>query len=139
MICTAYKSVSLLIYATIAPSKKIFDTIGCNANHINARRHGPPPTPHPFTFSRNRNRAAVTSTGWLGSATLSGESPLLLCSFVLSNVPALLSLAPGGQQHLNFFCRELLLIFRQMGIKVIPRLRAACPNVPSRLYPTRIV
>ena len=93
----------------------------------------------PFGFSRNRKRAAVTSTGWLGSATLSGESPLLLCSFALSNVPALLSLAPGGQQYLNFFCRELLLIFRQMGIKVIPRLRAACPNVHSRLSPTRIV
>jgi hypothetical protein len=39
MICTAYKSVSLLIYATIAPSEKVFGTIGCNANHINATAH----------------------------------------------------------------------------------------------------
>ena len=37
MICTAYKSVSLLIYATIAPSKQVLGTIGCDANHINAR------------------------------------------------------------------------------------------------------
>jgi hypothetical protein len=39
MICTAYKSVSLLIYAPIAPSKKIFDTIGCKGNHIDAVGH----------------------------------------------------------------------------------------------------
>jgi hypothetical protein len=38
MICTACKSLSLLIYATIAPNKKSFGTIGCNANHI--KRHG---------------------------------------------------------------------------------------------------
>ena len=36
MICTTYKSISLLIYATIAPNDKVFGTIGCNANHINA-------------------------------------------------------------------------------------------------------
>ncbi len=48
MICTAYKAVSLLIYAPIAPSEKGFGTIGCNANHINARRHGPPSTPYSY-------------------------------------------------------------------------------------------
>jgi hypothetical protein len=37
MICTAHKSVRLLIYATIAPSEQGFGTIGCNANHINAQ------------------------------------------------------------------------------------------------------
>jgi hypothetical protein len=37
MICTAYKSVSLLICATIAPNEKVFGTIGCIANHISAQ------------------------------------------------------------------------------------------------------
>jgi hypothetical protein len=105
----------------------------------NVSRLGPPPKPYPFTFSRNRMRAAVTSTGWLGSTPLSGESPLLFCSFVLSSVPALLSLAPGGQQYFNLSCRELLLVSRQMGSEVIPRLRAARPNLHGRLYPPRIV
>jgi hypothetical protein len=41
MICTAYKSVSLLIYVTIAPSEKVFGTIGCNANHINDKTQLP--------------------------------------------------------------------------------------------------
>lgn len=34
MICAAYKWGSLLIYATLAPSEQVFDTISCNVNHI---------------------------------------------------------------------------------------------------------
>jgi hypothetical protein len=44
MICTAYKSVSLLIYATIAPSEQDLGIIGCNANHINAPAERPAAT-----------------------------------------------------------------------------------------------
>src|SRR5581483_5523702 len=46
MICTAYKSVSLLIYATIAPNAETFGTIGCIASHINAPAERPAATDH---------------------------------------------------------------------------------------------
>jgi hypothetical protein len=47
MICTAYKSVSLLTYATIAPNEETFGTMGCNANHINDQVHLPGPSARP--------------------------------------------------------------------------------------------
>src|SRR5262245_580130 len=55
MSCTADKSVSLLIYATIALSKQVLGTIGCNANHINAVPQPPRPNrvlSHAFRTAR---------------------------------------------------------------------------------------
>jgi hypothetical protein len=69
----------------------------------------------------------------LGSVILLSKAPSLFCSFVLSRVPAFLTLAPGGQQRLKFLRCRLSFILREMGIEILPWLRAGRPEIGHQL------
>jgi hypothetical protein len=94
MLCTAYKSVSLLICATIAPNEKTFGTIGCNAKHINAA---------------SAPRAAQTGRSAFSEPQCGGDVGWSMKSEYRPQAGGLLSDAPSkGALETSFFIRLLL-------------------------------